>query len=162
MMRTVSKSDLSTLILAAVGGLLVALLLAGCVSSECGSCGGCGPGKCPKVGKMEARVNTAGLKALIDCGTPLVILDARTGKYDDGVRIPGAGTLAPNATAEEVAGVIKSKDQLVVTYCSNPKCPASGKLAANLREQGYKHVVEYPFGIQGWVRAGNPTEKAGK
>ena len=161
-MRTVSKEDLSTLILAAIGGLLVALLLAGCVGSKCGSCGGCGPGKCAKAPKMEARVNTAGLKALIDSGTPLVILDARTGKYDDGVRIPGAGSLAPNAAAAEAAKVIKSKDQLVVTYCSNPKCPASGKLAGNLRGQGYKNVVEYPFGIQGWVKAGNPTEKAGK
>jgi rhodanese-related sulfurtransferase len=92
----------------------------------------------------------------------MVIIDARSGKYDDGRRIPGAGNLAANASPEEVARLVKSKDQLVVTYCSNPKCPASGMLADNLRKQGYKNVIEYPFGIQGWAAAGNKTSKAGE
>ena len=55
--------------------------------------------------------------------------------------------------------MIPSKNSLVVTYCSNPKCPASGMLAANLKKLGYKTVLEYPHGIEGWVAAGQKHEK---
>ena len=168
-MKQASKADMSTLILAAIGGLLAALLLSGCACPACGLGGGksaggsgCGPGGCPRGKSAESRISTGGLKTLIAAGTPMVIIDARTGKYDDGRRIPGAGNLAADASTEEVGKVIKSKDQLIVTYCSNLKCPASGMLAEHLRKMGYKNVVEYPFGIQGWVADGNATEKAGK
>jgi len=46
-MKEISKSDLSTLILAAVGGLLVALLLSSCAGPGHSSCKGgsvCSPG----------------------------------------------------------------------------------------------------------------------
>lgn len=107
-------------------------------------------------------INTLGLKALLDAKVPLVLLDARSGKFDDGQRLPGARALAPTAAAAEVAKVIPHKEGLVVTYCSNLHCPASRKLLEHLKTLGYTNVVKYPDGIEAWVKAGLPVEKAGK
>lgn len=105
--------------------------------------------------KDEATVSTAALAALLRAKVPLVLLDARTGKFDDGRRIPGANSLSATTTAAQAAKFIKAKDTLVVTYCSNLKCPASSNLAKRLTALGYKNVVEYPNGIEGWAKAGN-------
>ena len=115
-------------------------------------------------GKEEtpAVVNTKALAALINAKAVAVVLDARTGKFDDGRRIPGAKSLTAAATAEDAAKLIPAKDSLVVTYCANLKCPASGKLAAHLKGLGYTNVVEYPAGIDGWVEAGQKVEAPAK
>ena len=90
----------------------------------------------------------------------VVILDARSGKYDDGRRIPGAKSLNAKSTPEEVAAVVGDKDAKIVTYCSGVKCPASSYLAKHLTKLGYKNVIEYPKGIAGWSEAGQKVEKA--
>ncbi len=53
--------------------------------------------------------------------------------------------------------MLPSKDALIVSYCVNPQCPASRMLAAKLIKLGYTRVLEYPQGIDGWVREGNPV-----
>ena len=106
----------------------------------------------------EAVVSTKALKILLDSKTELVLLDARSGKYDDGKRIPGAKSLNAGSASEEIEKVIPSKESLVITYCGSLKCPASSKLHEHLSELGYKHVIEYPQGIKGWVEAGNSVE----
>ncbi len=108
-------------------------------------------------GDAPATVNTLGLKTLISSGVPLTILDARSGKYDDGRRIPGAQSLNAESKAEEIAKVLPNKESLVITYCANLKCPASHKLYTHLKSLGYTNLIEYPEGIDGWVAAGNPV-----
>jgi len=108
----------------------------------------------------EGVVNTAALVALLRAKTPVTVLDARTGKYDDGNRIPGALALAPDAPEGHVASLLPDKQKLVVTYCSNLKCPASHMLGERLRKLGYLNVLEYHEGIEGWMAAGNTVEKA--
>ena len=49
-----------------------------------------------------------------------------------------------------------------MTYCSNLKCPASSRLARRLRELGYTSVLEYPYGIEGWTKAGHEVTTAGR
>jgi len=107
-----------------------------------------------------AKVNTSGLKTLLDSGVPLTILDARSGQYDDGRRIPGALSLNAESKPEEIAKVLPNKEALIVTYCSNLKCPASDMLYKHLKSLGYSNLLEYPEGIQGWVEAGNPVKPA--
>lgn len=99
-------------------------------------------------------ISTLGLKVLMDAKVPMTILDARAGgKWDDGRRIPGAKGLNSKATADDAASVIKSKNDLVVTYCVSVNCPASKLLADRLRQLGYKHVIEDAEGIYGWADA---------
>jgi len=121
------------------------------------------------VGKAAAKpaanvagIDTPALAVLIKSGVPVVILDARSGKWDDGRRIPGAKGLHTKATAAQAAAVIPTKTTLVVTYCSSTKCPASGYLTARLRTLGYTNILEYHKGIDGWAAAGQPVVKATK
>jgi rhodanese-related sulfurtransferase len=104
------------------------------------------------------NINTFQVKAHVDAGDA-ILLDARSGKYDDGYRIPGAKSLNSKSTAEEIAQVIPSKDAQIVTYCSNLQCPASKALAEHLESLGYTHVHEYPEGIAGWRAAGGAVDK---
>jgi len=108
--------------------------------------------------KNVPTVSTLGLKTLIDSGVPMIILDARSGKYDDGKRIAGALSLNAESKAEEIAKVLPKKDALIVTYCANLKCPASNALYNHLKSLGYTNLIEYPEGIQGWIEAGNPVK----
>ena len=128
----------------------------------------CPAGACEKGAKADgvqaktdgkAEINTATLSSLIGSGHQLVILDARTAKYDDGNRIAGATLVGPELTAEAAAKLVAAKDSLVVTYCGSVKCPLSHKLAENLKALGYSHVLIYKEGIAGWVAAGNPVAK---
>ena len=162
--------------MAAITLLVLGLAGCHCMHNRCGSCAKQGAGnsacakcglsgdkcKCPSGQKMAAEINTSALKILIDSGTPITLLDARTGKFDDGRRIPGALSLAPDAKDEEIQSMLKSKDALIVTYCANLKCPLSRTLAGKLRALGYKHVLEYPYGIEGWAAEGNPVTQATK
>jgi rhodanese-related sulfurtransferase len=90
----------------------------------------------------------------------MVLLDARTGKWDDKTRIPGAQSLNDKSTKDEVEKVITTKDTLVIVYCVNLKCPASKNLYIHLKKLGYKNVLEYPFGIERWLESGNDIEMA--
>lgn len=125
--------------------------------------GACAVGKkaktasCPAV-KKDGTVNTEGLDALLKAKAPLKIFDARSGKYDDGKRIPGAQQLSPDADEAVIAEAIPGKDTLVVTYCAGPKCPASKALHDRLKKLGYSNVIEYPQGIAGWLEAGKAVE----
>lgn len=112
-----------------------------------------------KVAKTQAPVTltTAALKTLIDSGVAPTILDARSGKYDDGNRIAGAQSLNADSSVEEISKILPKKEALIVTYCSNLECPASHKLYTRLQSLGYTNLIEYPEGIQGWLEAGNPV-----
>jgi len=115
----------------------------------------------PVVAK-EAVVNTEALAALLRAKAPMTVLDARTSKYDDGRRVPGAKALSPAAKDAEVTALLPDKKALVVTYCAGLKCPASHVLGEKLRSMGYVNVLEYHEGIEGWVAAGNVVEQAAK
>ena len=129
----------------------------GCCAS--GVCAAKAPGAA-SAAREEGVINTEALEALMRVKTPMTILDARAGKYDDGNRLPGAKALAPDAAAEQVMTMVPDKQALVVTYCANLKCPASHMLGERLRKLGYGNVLEYHEGIEGWMAAGNTVEKA--
>lgn len=109
-----------------------------------------------------ATINTATLKALLDTSDDVVVLDARSDKYDDGKRLPGAVQLTADSSEEQVKEVVADKDALIVAYCSNRKCPASTHLAHHLKKHGYNNVVKYPAGIEAWIAAGNSVEEVDK
>jgi len=141
-----------------------------CDKAACGDKCTAGAGTCAKAGaekcakpcdkcpaKKVAHVTTDQLSGLL--GT-VVVVDARTAKYDDGKRIPGALTVPADATPEQIAAALPDKSAKVVVYCTSPKCPASAKLAKTLVKHGYTAVQKYPDGIEGWVAAGKPTTQA--
>jgi rhodanese-related sulfurtransferase len=144
------------------------ILLAGALAvqeAEACACCGCAAKKAAAAGTAlekaakPATVDTAGLKALLESDKEFVLLDARSGKWDDGRRIAHAKLLPAGSSKRDIAKALPDKNAQIVTYCSNTKCPASGKLAHALAKLGYKNVTEYPQGIEGWVEAGNGVKQ---
>ena len=160
------------------GMVKVALLVAGGMAGAClvpdvraGHCGGCSaPGTDTKspAGVCAAKpmaetpaapariglINTEALAAMLRQKVPMTVLDARSGKWDDGRRVPGAKALSPSAKDEEIAALLPDRAALIVAYCTSPKCPASAQLAKRLRGLGYTNVLEYHEGIEDWAAAG--------
>ncbi|MHC5037805.1 MAG: rhodanese-like domain-containing protein [Planctomycetota bacterium] len=105
--------------------------------------------------KLEpAELNTAALMALRGAGIPFILLDAR-GSGSKMRRIPGAKPLSPRKSAEWIVSQVPTKSSLIVTYCGGPHCALSSRLAVRLKKLGYKNVIEYPGGIQEWIKGGN-------
>ncbi len=121
-------------------------------------------GTCPSANKAPAQmvssINAAGLKALMNAKVPMVLFDARYGKYDDGKRIPGARALKCEgcvSNPEFVGNVTRSKSDLIVAYCGVSQCPLSSMLAKKLRSAGYENVIVFKDGISSWAKAGFKT-----
>ena len=95
------------------------------------------------------------MKKLLASKKKVTVVDARSGKWDDGRRIGKARQLAVNSSEAEIAKALPNKNATIVAYCTNTKCPASAKLAHKLVDLGYKNVVKYPEGVDGWQEAGN-------
>lgn len=108
---------------------------------------------CP-VDMSKGTVDAKGLKAMLDDGKPVTVVDARTAKYDDGNRVPGAIALPADADDAAIAAALPAKDACIVAYCSNTQCPASKNLAARLKDLGYENVFVMPEGLAGWLESG--------
>ena len=106
------------------------------------------------------EIHTEALSKLVRAANPLVIIvDARGIKYDDGKRIPGAKTIPSDATIQHITANLSDKEAMIIVYCSNFQCPASGLLADRLTRMGYKNVWKYPGGIEEWEASGHKVEK---
>jgi len=150
--------------------LAAGLLIPAAFSQTCNAKGpdgrsACAPAPVPVQAAIQAEaseptIGTDALAALIRARATVTILDARSGRFDDRRRIPGAKALAPNADEATIAATAGPKDGLIVAYCSNPKCPAGKRLADRLRSLGYTNVIKYPDGIDGWAAAGHEVAQA--
>ena len=97
------------------------------------------------------------LRELIDAGS-VTVVDALGGDYYAQRHLPGAVELVEADVDERAADVLPDQDAPIVTYCSNPACPNSGRVAERLLRLGYRNVRKYEAGIQDWVDAGLPVE----
>ncbi len=99
-------------------------------------------------------------KAMENREEPVTIFDANNDKTrkEEGV-IPGATPLK-SVTQYEAKGTLPAdKNAKLVFYCANTMCTASHSAAKVAVAAGYKNVSVMADGIQGWKKAGNPTEK---
>ena len=107
---------------------------------------------------MVQLISRNELKALIDQGA-VTVVDALGGDYYDQQHLPGAVPLV-EADVDALAGaLLPDKTAAIVTYCSNPACPNSGRVAERLTRLGYTDVRKYEAGIQDWVEGGLPVER---
>ncbi len=60
--------------------------------------------------------------------------------------------------ADRAGALLPDRAAAIVTYCSNPACPNSQRVADKLAALGYANVRKYREGIEDWVAAGLPTE----
>lgn len=55
----------------------------------------------------------------------------------------------------------RDKKAMLVFYCANRLCSASGAAAQEALRFGYRNVYLMPEGIFGWARSGRPMERGG-
>ncbi len=103
--------------------------------------------KCPATDRTRYAINTYALKSLIDLTVAPMLVNAKTGRYDDCRPILVVIKLRPETKDAGLQSVLESKDAMIALYCPNPLCPASRQLAERLTTLGYTHVLEYPQGV---------------
>lgn len=53
--------------------------------------------------------------------------------------------------------LLKDKDELIVLYCSDERCPSGEDGTRKLRKLGYRNVVEFSGGLEAWKKRGYPV-----
>src|SRR5205814_6868602 len=106
---------------------------------------------------MTALITRDELRAAIDAGT-VTVVDALGGEYHAKQHLPGAVPLVETDVGTLAGALLPDRDAPIVTYCSNPACPNSQRVADRLTALGYTNVRKYREGIQDWVEAGLPVE----
>jgi rhodanese-related sulfurtransferase len=105
------------------------------------------------------RVTVGELRALIDQGQAPLIVDvrARDIRTQDGI-IPGAVSAHPTEIDAVVAAY--SREQEIVVYCSCPNEASAALAVKHLKRAGFKKIRPLLGGIDAWVEAGYPVERA--
>ena len=104
-------------------------------------------------------INRNEIKALLEAGAAMTLVEALPEKYWKHSHLPGALNIPHDRIAELAPALLPDKDALVVVYCANEACQNSTIAAEELAALGYRNVREYVGGKQDWVDAGLPVEK---
>lgn len=107
---------------------------------------------------MITEITREELKARIDRGEDLVVVETLGPGYYEDAHLPGAINI-PHTEVEELApAMLPDKSAEIVVYCSNKACQNSPQAARRLIALGYENVYDYEEGKQDWIEAGFPTE----
>jgi membrane protein DedA with SNARE-associated domain/rhodanese-related sulfurtransferase len=104
-----------------------------------------------------ARISVAELFALVESGESPVIIDTRPSHLVNDGWIPGALFVSLDKLDE-----LKDKDFAgpIILYCSCPNEVTAAQVAKVLMRQGNINVRPLQGGIDAWIAAGYPVEKA--
>jgi rhodanese-related sulfurtransferase len=106
---------------------------------------------------VTALITREELRAAIEAGG-VTVVDTLGGDYYAKQHLPGAIALVEAEVDGKAALLLPDRAAPIVTYCSNPACPNSQRVADRLAAIGYGNVRKYREGIEDWVAAGLPTE----
>jgi rhodanese-related sulfurtransferase len=106
---------------------------------------------------MTALITRDELAAEIKAGA-VTVVDALGGEYYAKQHLPGAIALVEADVDRLAPTLLPDRAAPIVTYCSNPACPNSQRVADRLTALGYTNVRKYAGGIEDWVGAGLPVE----
>lgn len=106
----------------------------------------------------SARITVPELQGLIDSGSLPAIVDVRSAgsRLRDGT-IPGAHAWPVQAGDAVPAFQL---DAEVIVYCACPNEVSAAKVARQLHQAGFRHVRPLLGGIDAWIAAGLPVERA--
>jgi len=107
---------------------------------------------------MDTTITRDELKALIERGDDIRIVEALPPMYYQDAHLPGALNLPHDQVDALAPALLPDKAQEIVVYCSNVVCQNSGIAANRLTALGYTRVRAYAEGKQDWVEAGLPTQ----
>jgi rhodanese-related sulfurtransferase len=108
----------------------------------------------------RARISPELLKAKLDAGLPVVVVDVRSRRSMDEFPhvIPGA-LVMPEEEIDGRRAEIPTDRELVV-YCDCPNDVTSARVALNLNREGLERIHALEGGIDAWRALGFPTTQA--
>ena len=108
---------------------------------------------------MTDTITLAELRAKLEAGEELVLLEALPRPYYEEAHLPGARNLPLDELEELAPRLVPDRDAQVVVYCKDEPCPNSALAARRLQRLGYTNVRDYVAGKAEWVEAGLPVER---
>jgi rhodanese-related sulfurtransferase len=115
-------------------------------------------GEREEVAVAVKEITREGLKAKLDRGEEVVLIETLGPRYYEDAHLPGAINI-PHTEVDALAPeMLPDKSAEVVVYCSNRACQYSPQAARRLAALGYENVYDYEEGKQDWIEAGLPTE----
>jgi rhodanese-related sulfurtransferase len=107
---------------------------------------------------MVNRITRDELKAKLDGGEKIYLVEALPEKYFLEKHLPGAINLPHDRIAELAPQLLSDRAAEIVVYCASTTCQNSTLAAEKLMALGYTNVRDYKEGKQDWVDANLPTE----
>ncbi|MCY0936824.1 rhodanese-like domain-containing protein [Streptomyces sp. H34-S4] len=106
--------------------------------------------------KLAYEIDSWDLKAALEEGQDLVLVDGRSHEAYDLKHVPGTVSIPHRSISQEsLAGLARTP--LYIAYCDRIGCTASTKTAIKLASSGFR-VKELIGGLDWWKREGYPTE----
>lgn len=105
------------------------------------------------------RIHRDDIKAHLQAGTPMQLVEALPERYYLEAHLPGAIQLNHDEIRPQASSRLPVKDAFIVVYCANLACQNSRKAAQILASMGYSNIAEYEEGKQDWIEAGLPVEQ---
>jgi rhodanese-related sulfurtransferase len=106
--------------------------------------------------KLAYEIDSADLRAALDDGQDLVVVDARGSDAYDREHIPGAISVPHRGISQDLLAGLSTLPTYVA-YCDGIGCSASTKTAVKLASSGFR-VKELIGGLDWWKRDGHATE----
>lgn len=106
--------------------------------------------------KLAFEIDSWDLRAALDAGEAVIVIDARSAAAHAAEHIPGALSL-PHREIDAARTAAFDREALFVTYCDGIGCNASTKGALALARLGFR-VKELIGGLDWWKRDGYPTD----
>lgn len=107
---------------------------------------------------MSRHITRQDLKAALDRGDPITLVEALPERYWREEHLPGALNVPHDEVDARAPRLLPDKTATVVVYCASADCRNSAIAAERLRTLGYADVREYTEGKKDWIEAGLPIE----
>lgn len=98
------------------------------------------------------------LMELMKRGEAFVLVETLAQSCYSHTHLPGALHLSPSSVQRDAPAILPDKNALIILYCSDVTCLASGDVARELNALGYQNVRVYEGGKKDWLEAGLPVE----
>lgn len=107
---------------------------------------------CNAARERVSETDIATVKARLDAGEALTLIDVREDREFANNRLPGAVHLGKGVIERDIEGQFPDKDQELILYCGGGF--RSALAADNLQIMGYTKVISMDGGVRGWKEAG--------
>ncbi len=109
---------------------------------------------------MTDTITRDEIKARLDRGDAITLVEALPPKYYDEAHLPGAINIPHDRVRELAPALLPDKNAPIAVYCASTECNNSRIATDLLRSLGYVDAREYVDGKQDWIEAGLPVESS--